>query len=142
MGVDDNPSTLEKKWSVVFGVNWQHHLIAARASGSLKADIHALRQCDHRSMRAERGRRPEVFTEERGGRSRLYPADRVLAEPPGNPLLKNGGSIRMKSFRPRLAQRGSIDSFNNIGSNSEVDIRDFVPGKQGLQTECFGAVDS
>ena len=52
-----------------------------------------------------------------GFRPRLCPAGRFLAEPPGNHVMKIGESIKIKSCRPRLAEHGSKDSFNNSGNN-------------------------
>ena len=67
--------------------------------------------------------------EERSGRPRLSPAGRVLAEPPGNHDMKIGESTKINTWRPCLAEHGSIDSFNKFGRNFKVDNRDFVPGK-------------
>ena len=66
----------------------------------------------------------------RGGRPRLWPVGRVLAEPPGNQLMKTGGSTWIKFCSPRLAECGSKESFRKIGSNVVVDVRDFVPGSE------------
>ena len=65
----------------------------------------------------------------RGGRPRLCPAGRVLAEPPGNPLTKMGGFAKIIFYGPCLPERGTIRSFNKSGSNFEIDNGDFVPGK-------------
>ena len=75
----------------------------------------------------------ECSQEVGGGRPRLCPAGRVLAEPPGNHVMKIGGSTKTKSCRPCLPEHGTVDVSNKSGSNFEVDIRGFAPGQWELQ---------
>ena len=62
----------------------------------------------------------------RGGQPRLSPAGRGLDEPPGKSLAKIDGSIRIKSFKPLLAQRGSIGSLKNPATVSKLIIENLL----------------